>query len=449
MSGVTGGSCTAEIDFWRGRFVGYVLAVFMVCAAVSAFAPPATARLMLAFAGVCGWVAALMLWRSLSTGLRLMSAMLIVTGLAAGAASGASWVSLIERSLSQNVGILFMLFAVGFLRLVPLGHANEKPVTGFSGWWQTLFSTALFGSVINISALLIIADYIRARGGGGVFALQSLTRVFTASAAWSPFFAGMAVVLEYVPGANLLHLMAAALPFAVTAMLLTWAYGRLVRQADLVDFVGFPLQLRALALPTALAGLVVSLFFLMPGLPIVVVIALSALLTCCLFLSRAVGVARASRKLRDHVETGLTKGVNELALFLAAGVLSVGLGALFESGVWEMPVVEYDWFVACIALAVMVGLAVAGVHPVVSVSGLAPALLTLSPPPVLIAMTFLFAWSLGTSVSPLSATMLTVQSRYGVPGWRMAAANVPFAVVLFAVAAGSFYLMDAGVGAIG
>lgn len=421
------------------------MALLVVCGTLSAFLSAELGRLLLGVAGVAGWIAGLCVWSSLTTALRAVAATLVVAGIAAGVTAEVDLARLVEQALSQNVGILCMLLSVGFLRLVSLEHPDDRPARGLSGWWRTLLATAVFGAVINISALLIIADYTRARGGGDAFTLQSLTRVFTASAAWSPFFAGMAVVLSYVPGVSVTSLMVSALPFALTAIALTWAFGRFGRAAQLTEFVGFPLQPRALALPTCLALLVLAGYAVLPALPIVIVIAiaLAALITCFSFLAYTGGPAAALATMAAHVINGMASGRNELVLFLAAGVLSVGLGAAFDSGLVTLPDAPYTWQVASGTLAAMLVLAVIGVHPIVTVSAMAPVLLSLSPPPppLPIALTFLFVWSLGTSVSPMSATLLTVQGRYGLASWRVALANAPFAVVLYGVAVLSFFVV--------
>ncbi len=432
----------AEMTGARRRVAGLLLMLMVLAVVSDAIAPSIGDRVFPWAAGISSWFAAVVLWPSLSAGLRVAALALIALGTAIGLLSGLDWLVFLEQALSRNAGILCMLIAVGFLRLVPIAAGRGPQRRGTAAWRDTLLATAVFGSVINISALLIIADYLRARGGGRAFALESLTRVFTASAAWSPFFAGMAVVIEYVPGATVSALMAASLPYALVAMLFTWAWGRFRRVDETQHFEGFPLALSALMLPLVLAVLVVCAFVLQPALPIVVMIALSALTACFGFLAFAKGAQHAFREMAEHVETGLANGVNELVLFLAAGVLAVGLAALFDSGQVQLPNAPYDWVFASLALAAMLFFAVLGVHPVVSVTGLAPALLALSPPPVLLALTFLFAWSLGTSVSPLSATLLTVQGRYGLAGWRVACANAPFAAALFVVAVASFYVVD-------
>ena len=82
----------------------------------------------------------------------------------------------------------------------------------------------------------------------------------------------------------------------------------------------------------------------------------------------------------------------------------------------------------------MILLAVLGVHPVVTVSGATPLVLSMSPDPNLLACVYLLAWSLGTCASPLSGTHLVFQGRYGVSNWRAAASNWPFVAVLYVAA---------------
>jgi hypothetical protein len=76
------------------------------------------------------------------------------------------------------------------------------------------------------------------------------------------------------------------------------------------------------------------------------------------------------------------------------------------------------------------------------ISGFSPMILTLDPDPQLLAATYLFAWNLGTCSSPLSGTNLVFQGRYGIPAWKTAIWNWPYAIVMLIVAA--FWLQVIG-----
>jgi hypothetical protein len=72
------------------------------------------------------------------------------------------------------------------------------------------------------------------------------------------------------------------------------------------------------------------------------------------------------------------------------------------------------------------------------ISSITPMILTLNPDPNLLAATFLFAWHLGTCSNPLSGTNLVFQGRYGIPGWKIAFWNWPYAIAMLII--GSLWL---------
>ena len=125
--------------------------------------------------------------------------------------------------------------------------------------------------------------------------------------------------------------------------------------------------------------------------------------------------------------------INELQLFLAAGVLAAGLATLIGGNF--IPVVNgFTASSAALLLGAMIILAVAGVHPVVMVTGATPLIMSLNPAPDLLAVCYLLAWGLGTCASPLSGTHLVFQGRYGIPSWRAAAWNLPYVAFMYALA---------------
>ena len=147
-------------------------------------------------------------------------------------------------------------------------------------------------------------------------------------------------------------------------------------------------------------------------------------------------------QLVQHVRYGLPRVVNELTLFLSAGVLATGIGSMIEAGFITIPVVDFDSIVAVQIVGGMVLAGAMGIHPVILISALTPLLLTMNPNPNLLALSYLFAWSMGTSASPLSGTHLVFQSRYGIPGWKGAMWNWPYVAVMFLFAA--FWLLFIG-----
>ena len=137
-----------------------------------------------------------------------------------------------------------------------------------------------------------------------------------------------------------------------------------------------------------------------PAWSVLTRISLSALfLTSAVLLWRS-GVRATAKTMGRFVTDGLPRMANELQLFLAAGVLAAGLSAVI--GGVEVPLISgFGATEASMLLAVMILLAVVGVHPVVTITGATPLIMTLQPAPDLLAVCYLLAWGLGTCASPL------------------------------------------------
>lgn len=339
--------------------------------------------------------------------------------------------------LSSSTGLMTMIAAVGFLRLVviPDTRIEETLPLGRKAFWQTILGLNISASVINISAPVLIADRIHAQRPLDRFSAQSITRIFCGVSSWSPFFGAMAVVLTYVSDASLSWIMLAGFPFTLIGFVGVYAEARLRFAREVDNFVGYPMQLGALKVPAILIACVLVLSQLLPDTPILVLIALSALsVTAGVLLFRR-GARASLGALRDYVFTGLPRIVNELCLFLAAGVLAAGISALILSGVLSNPFTEFDAVTAAEVFAIIVLCGFCGIHPIIMISSFAPMILTLDPDPNLLAATFLMCWNLGTCASPLSGTNLVFQGRYGLPSWKIAVWNWPYAIVMIGVGA--------------
>lgn len=132
----------------------------------------------------------------------------------------------------------------------------------------------------------------------------------------------------------------------------------------------------------------------------------------------------------------------ELCLFLAAGVLAVGVGSFVTTTNTLLPFTEMNATNASLTLCLLVALAVAGIHPIIVVSILAAMLVPISPDPDLTAAMFLMTWSIGNAASPLSGTHLILQGRYGIPSWRFSRWNVVYVPTMLLIAAGALHLYE-------
>lgn len=413
------------------RLAGYLLALMVLLATAHAFVPAIPAWP----SGLVAWLAAVLLLGRISPLQRLLCGLLIFIGIAGivFALQRGADVALVEV-LTRNQSLLTMLAAVSFLRLVAIkGNTkdNELP-RGQTAFYRTLLGVGVFGAVINLSAPLLIADRIQSAEKLTNFASRSITRIFSGCSCWSPFFGGMAVVITYVPDANLGILMMAGLPFAIIGGLWTYAAARIFDADEIKAFTGYPMDFRNLWIPLALAVCVALIYFLLK-LPILICIALGAIIVTLSVLLVSHGVRSGVRTIQQHIEHGLSAMGSELLLFLSAGVLALGLSASIDT-VGAIVTGPFTAITAVTVLAGMVVAACAGIHPVILISMLASVLAVTNPDPNLLAFTFLLGWSMGTSCSPLSGTHLIFQARYGIPSLHAAIWNWPFVAVMFVVA---------------
>ena len=109
----------------------------------------------------------------------------------------------IEKSFSVNLYLLTLLISVGFLKLItaPRKDKEELP-SGKISFIKTYLGVHLFGSIINLSALLLVADKMYKKAKLSPLQIIVLTRSFASDAYWSPFFVAFAEALTYTPNLN-------------------------------------------------------------------------------------------------------------------------------------------------------------------------------------------------------------------------------------------------------
>ena len=429
------------MTYLRHRLAGWLILLMILITILTGFGLLRPAFNPLWIAGAAAWLAALLLFADTTRVLKIQVSLILAAGtglmLYAGRRSAGIDADIV---ISSSTGLMTMITAVGFLRLVllPEDGQQEKLPVGKKAFLQTILGLNLSSSVINISAPILIADRIHRQRPIDRFTAQTFTRVFCGVSSWSPFFGAMAVVLTYVGGASLWWIFVAGFPFMLAGLLGVYLEARLRFDAEMQRFVGYPTQLNALLVPALLIAAVVALAQLLPGIPILVLIAVSALLVTAALLLLRHGIGASLRRLGEHISGGLPRVVNELCLFLSAGVLAAGIGALIDNGVIDNPFTGFDALTAAEVLAIMLLCAVCGIHPIIMISSFAPMIMTLDPDPNLLAATFLFAWNIGTCANPLSGTNLVFQGRYAIPGWKIAYWNWPYAFAMLLL--GSLWL---------
>ncbi len=427
----------AQIAQYRKPVSGVLLALMMLFTLYAGLSPSIESYKAIWPSGLLAGAAAILLLPDTRLAQRIQLSVLVTVGIVLllfGLNMGADvhWPGL----LSQNTGLLCMLFSVGLLKLiVTTGAAVEQKLpVGRKAFLHTLISVTGFGSVINISAPVVIADRLSLNRPLDYFSAGTVVRAFSACAAWSPFFGGMAVVLTAVGDEHVLSMMLYGLPLTLTFLVVLYVGGVLFTPEKLDAFHGFPIRLESFFVPLSLTVMVFVANQLLPVVPILSVIALSATLLTLTILIWRQGVTATIQRMIEYIRVDLPKMVSELQLFISAGILASGLQSLVQVGTLHSPVDEFTGVTACVLLALLLVIAAMGLHPVILIVSVTPIMLAINPDPVLLGLTFLFGWSLGTCISPLSGTNLIMQGRFGIVAWRGAMQNWPYIAVLYCAA---------------
>ncbi len=396
-----------------------------------------------AAAGSAFWLAGILLvWRV--TGLQRTQtlAMLLVGGCGLVYAWLVGGQAQLDKALSTNQALLAMLAAVSFLRLISLPEAasDEEDPLGKPALWRTLLGVHLFGSVINLSAVMILGDRQSRRQAMTSLQASVLSRGFALAAHWSPFFAAMGVALSNAPGAELVTLSSVGLPIAALGLLISGL--QLSRWPAAGRYVGYPMHFGALWIPALLAALVLALHQWLPATPVLTLISLLAVLLTVVVLTVR-QMAEAPARFVAHVHDGLPRMSGELSLFLAAGVLAAGIASAVLTAGWTLDLLEFAATEASLLLLLMVGLSAAGVHPVISIATAHGALVPLAPDPNLMGITYLMAWAQGVAISPLSGMHLGMQGRFGIDSRGFLRWNGGFTLFMLAVDVSVLHLYQA------
>ena len=401
----------------RYRVAGILLLTMALAAIISAITHKVPAWLP----GILAWSALFLVLPRLVFAQRIQATVLLSAGVASlmlawSRGTPPDSVSL----LNSNNNLLVLLAGVSYLRLVTIPETgNSEPLPhGRLAFIRTLLGTHLFSSVINLSALLIVADRLSDGYRLDRESAVPLARAFSAAAFWSPFFAAMGVALTYAPGASLSRLVLQGLPLACIALVYTYIESLKSDHYRLRNYAGYPVHFSALWIPFVMVLGVLWIHHLRPELSVLLVVAgLSLILTVLTSLLRNPDTAITA--FRTHTLESLPTMSGELALFLSAGVLSAGLGSLFHSVENLLPVLTLTFPVAAGALMVMVILSILGIHPVISITILGAWLSPQKPDPDLLGTLFLCSWAIGVVAAPLSGMNLALHGRYGVKGKNM------------------------------
>jgi len=317
---------------------------------------------------------------------------------------------------------------------------NEARALGF------FLGGHLFGAVLTAGSFALLAPLADPRASEAERARLAAMALRGSCLAvlWSPFFVGMALVTRHFPELALWRVTLLGLALSLLALLLTLATDARGAARFLAPALA---ALAPLLPPVGGAAAAIVLVASLSGLPSLAAVLLVTPPAAALWLStRPRGTARAvaSRTFelagRLAEEMLLVGVVTVLGRVLAASSGTAHLAGPILAG--ALP----GWLLLGGALAVIVLLAVLGLHPLATVA-ITMALLTEGPPPVTplaLAGLGLMGWALGTMLGSTSLSLLVARNAFELPARALSPGpNGRFVLLFGALAVALLALLDA------
>lgn len=396
---------------------------------------------LLIVAGLLAWSAFVILFSSLKSK-KLLNILLVLSLFAFTFSYINDYEINFVKIFTVNQYLLTLLIGVGFLRLIatPKNENVKELPKGKNSFIKTYIGVHLFGSVINLSSLLLVADKMYKKSKLSDIQIILLTRAFSSDAYWSPFFVAFAAATTYAPRLELPIILINGLFLVFIGFVITYFEVTRDKKFDIDNFRGYPISFDTLVLPFALAFLVMLTHYFYKDLKVIVLIALFSIILTLIVLPMKKGFINAIKLFKNHILEDLPKMKVEMSLFLVAGMFGMSISfILFGLGI-EMPFEKFDWFVASIFLGIFILLGFVGIHPIISIAIIGDYLSGVNH--TLLAVMFLMSWATTVSTSPFSGLNLTMTSRYELDGKRVLRLNIIYAIKIYIISVFCLYFLS-------
>lgn len=407
------------------QYTGWIILATLLCFIVSSL----NSSLLIVVA-ILAWLVVVVEWNRLSTGSRKQAYFLLGVGSAALLFSAWHGVFLgWQKIMTQNLQLLPMFIAVSFLALTnPAAHDEMLP-RGRRAMVTTSVGTNLLGSVINLSILFVFGDRLARNNTLTKAQTILLARSFCAAAWWSPFFIAAGVALTYAPEMQYHRILLPGLLMSGIAICYSIVEVGFIRR---IEFTGYPVQKESLVVPLLLAVAIIAGHHFFPELGMI-------LLICLVSPPAAILLMRKKPRLvylHDFITNRIISTVSQFVLFLAAGVFSVGITSVIEvyPELFNFAGETFSHWQFAMVLALLIGLGLIGMHPLVGISIVSPLLLPLDPDNSRLGFLFLSCWAITTGSSPLSGVGLVLTSRYHVSPRSILTCNFHYVVAMWLIA---------------
>ena len=387
---------------------------------------------LLILSGILAWTSFLILFNSIKN--KKMILILFILSLIAFLISYFNGFKIdFIKVFTVNQYLLTLLIAVGFLRLIatPKKDKLSSLPKGKQSFIKTYLGVHLFGSVINLSSLILVADKMYKKAPLTNSQIILLTRAFSSDAYWSPFFVAFAAAITYAPNLNTSIILLNGITLAFLAFLITYYEVIKNKEFNIDEFRGYPLSFDSLYLPFILAVLVLLTNYIYPETKVIVLISLYSMLMSLFILPLKKGFNQAISKFKLHIIDELPKMKVEMALFLVAGMFGMAVSSILIGLNLKLPFEIFDWQIASILLLIFITLAFIGIHPIITIAIIGDFLGGVNH--TLLALTFLMAWSTTVSTSPFSGLNLTIVARYNFDAKEIFKLNIFYAFKMYLI----------------
>ena len=376
------------------------------------------------------WTVVAVEWTNLPRGSRQQACLLGLGGVAALLYAAQHGIFLgWEKITTQNLQLLPMFIAVSFLSLTnPTTQDNDLP-QGKQAMLTTAIGTNLLGAVINLSILFVFGDRLARKSTLSKAQTILLARSFCAAAWWSPFFIAAGVALTYAPGMQYHQILFPGLCMTVLAISTSIVEVGYIRRES---FTGYPVRKESLAVPVLLAVTVMLGHSFFQQLSMILLICLVSPTAAILFMRQKPRLS----SLHDFISHRLVATVSQFVLFLSAGIFSIGVTSVIQvyPHLFTLKGEVFTHGLFALVLALLIGLGLVGVHPLVGISIVSPLLLPLQPDHSQLGFLFLSSWAIATGSSPLSGVGLVLSSRYHISPRALLLQNLPYVFIMWLLA---------------
>lgn len=347
---------------------------------------------------------------------------------------------------SEHLKLVMLLAAINFIRLATKLHKGSS-IKGLPSFFATMTGMHVFSSVANFSSLMMVGDQIRrppnVSPGLSPLSYILLSRAFAMAVFWSPFLAMIPLLLQQLPSVEMNKVYPWSLTMVAFGFLFTLAEAKLRFTSEAANYQGYPMRVSSLRLPVLLIASLLLTHFLLPGLPMLVVVSILAVAIPLALMLISHTPRQSVDKLVTQLRVVLPGARPEISLFLIAGFLAASVKSAIAAGLIVSPFHETNALVASIVMVLLFVIASLGIHQFALLAIFAGLLNHVTSTPTLMAVAYMVGVSLSMSSSVFSGVNFILHGQFQVRNRDMYRHNLPYSIAMLAFGSVVLFVMEA------